>query len=115
MFRGAQPASLVLVLSFLTEAVCTQFGFAPPQTPPPGQAAQVKPPVVATGMVLGSVVDSSGSPVSGAIVTLNSQRVLTNDEGRFLITDLPKGNYSVLANKPGYQAGAYGRTRPNGL
>ena len=105
------------VLCALTVALRAEFGDAqtpPPPPPPPGmQSAQAKPPV-GTGMVLGTVVDSSGSPVAGAVVTIRELRVFTNGEGRFLFTNLAKGNYSVNVAKPGFLPGAYGRTRPNG-
>jgi Carboxypeptidase regulatory-like domain len=41
-------------------------------------------------------------------------RILTGAEGRFVFQNLPKGTFNILAAKPGYSEGAYGRLRPDG-
>jgi hypothetical protein len=88
----------------------------------PGQ--KPTPPAIGTGLVLGQVVDSNGSPVSNALVTFSGQvlgggpnalRVYSNHEGRFAFLDLPAGSFSLSASKSGYSGGAYGRRRSNGL
>jgi hypothetical protein len=40
--------------------------------------------------------------------------VKTDDDGRFVFADLPRGNYAIEASKAGYFDGAYGRRRPDG-
>jgi hypothetical protein len=64
-----------------------------------------------TGNILGTVVDSSGSPISGATVTVISsdrhqvvRSLETDSEGSFVATLLPIGNYSLRAEKPGFKA-----------
>jgi hypothetical protein len=56
--------------------------------------------------------------VAGAIVELSLQgaiiRVMTDSSGRFRVRDLPAGRISLIATRPGWLEGAYGRTRPNG-
>ena len=105
----------------------------------PGRSAQPPPPLVATGLLVGRVVDpASGKGVGGAIVTLNGGpartpipvqpgarpapppppagplQILTDAEGRFAFTSLFRGNYTLTTTKTGYAPGAYGRMRPGG-
>jgi protocatechuate 3,4-dioxygenase beta subunit len=71
-------------------------------------------------LILGRVVDAgSGRPLPGAIVTLlgaglASPRAITNGGGQFVFRRLPKGRFTLLASRPGYVDGAYGRGRPGG-
>jgi hypothetical protein len=79
----------------------------PPLTPAPA------------GLILGRVVDAgTGRPVSGAIVTLQgvpgTPRALTSGSGQFVFRKLPKGRFTLVATKPGYVDGAYGRQQPGG-
>jgi Carboxypeptidase regulatory-like domain len=83
-----------------------------------------------TGLIVGQVVDATtGRPIAGAIVTIGgvqsapatgqtvrygNQRVLTTPEGRFLFRDIPRGNVTLSAIKPGYVPGEVGRRRPDG-
>ena len=73
-----------------------------------------------TGLIVGQVVDAAGGkPVSGAIVSIGgaaraAPRILTGSSGRFVFRDLPPGNFTITAAKPGYAPGAYGRRRPSG-
>src|SRR5579862_29101 len=115
---------------------------APPPPPPPGsvltptgqdpqssQAAQPTP----TGLVLGQVVDAAtGRPVPSAIVTLlgrppaappgpspiqvavDTNRAMTNSEGRFVFRAVANGSFGLTATAPGYMSGSYGQTRPQG-
>lgn len=95
------------------------------------QAGQAPPNPRATGLLAGRVLDSAGAPVEGAIVTVRpdaigappalpptsgrSTPVRTNAEGRFVFTEVPAGSYNLQVSKPGWLAGAFGRTRPEGL
>ena len=80
------------------------------------------PPGPRTGMILGQVVDSAGTPVSEAIVQLTMPkyasspaaprgRVMADAEGRFFFSDLPAGEYYLQARKDGYAPGEYGQRR----
>jgi hypothetical protein len=94
-------------------------------TPTP-QAA----PEVTTGIILGRTVDgSTGKAVGGALVTLTlaappqlpgspaspaspsrqPARVISDGEGRFVFSGLPKGVFTFVATKPGYPATGLGR------
>jgi hypothetical protein len=78
-------------------------------------SAQTPAPPRPGGLVMGVVVDSlTDKPVPAAIVTIGTNRVRTDDEGRFVVADLPRGNYAIEASKAGYFDGAYGRRRPEG-
>ncbi len=64
---------------------------------------------------MGVVVDSvTAKPVPSAVISIGSAKVMSDDEGRFVFTDLSKGVYAIDAAKPGYFDGAYGRQRPEG-
>jgi hypothetical protein len=60
------------------------------------------------GGIQGTVTDSSGAAVVGAAITVKSadtglvRTVATNDEGDFLVSELPLGAYSVTASKSGF-------------
>jgi hypothetical protein len=59
--------------------------------------------------VLGTVRDIGGEPVAGATVTLTSRRtgisrtVVTDERGRFLVSDLPTGEYVVIVGMAGFK------------
>lgn len=95
-----------------------------------GQAPVQERPAPADASILGQVVDASGAPVAGAVVTLSGglaqislttsaareleggpHRVLADAEGRFVFSGLAAGSYSLTATKSGYLPGAYGRRR----
>src|SRR5262245_49669142 len=82
-----------------------------------------------TGLVVGQVVDGmTGEPVAGATVAFGLgpgagstdsspivPRILTGSTGRFVFRNLPPGSFNVVATKPGYVPGAYGRVRPESV
>ena len=65
----------------------------------------------ATGMVTGVVNDASERPLAGVAVRLESSdaqviaRTSTDEEGRFVFTDVPAGAYTVFAEREGYDTG----------
>src|SRR4051812_5729205 len=67
------------------------------------------PAQVTTGTIAGSVVDSTGSAVAGATVTLISEataatRTLNSDaEGNFVFSAIKPGIYSVTAESAGFK------------
>jgi protocatechuate 3,4-dioxygenase beta subunit len=109
-------AALVLTLATaLTASLPAQSvptsgdGTTPPNTPPRG-----------TGLIAGRVVEGTSSrPVAGAIVTLGTSRnavgqyaVMADDQGRFVVRDLPKGAFTIRAYRTGYIDGAFGKGDP---
>jgi hypothetical protein len=76
------------------------------------------PPPTGTGLVMGRVVEAdSNRPVSGAIIYASSSTprptgfdpVMTDDQGRFVVRDLPAGSISLRSVKAGYVEGAYSK------
>lgn len=63
----------------------------------------------ATGAITGTVTDPLGAVVRGATVTAKSQSIdqvfeaTTDDNGRFLIRNIPAGIYEVRASSPGFK------------
>ena len=64
---------------------------------------------VTTGTVLGTVQDATGAVLPGTEVTVThldtsiSRTVISDDEGRYQLTNLNLGNYEVAASLPGFQ------------
>jgi hypothetical protein len=110
----------------------------PPQNPP-GTSVQTDAatPGSGLGLLMGTVVDPlTDQPVPGSLVMLGggitpmgsaispqffqetlssgNRLVLTDGQGRFMFSDLPKGTYTISVSKAGYTNGAYGRRRPLG-
>src|SRR5262245_36719665 len=62
----------------------------------------------ATGSIVGTIVDSSGSVVPKAAITLTNTGTLitkqttSNQVGNYLLSDLPVGNYELRAEAPGF-------------
>ena len=89
-----------------------------PQNPPPRDAAAK--PRVGTSSISGVVVtmDATATPVRRARVTVRSEAygngwsATTDDEGRFMIRDLPADRYTVQATKAAWLGASYGATRP---
>ena len=74
---------------------------------------------IGTGLILGRVLEAdSRTPVAGAVVYLSlttgaaATSVMTDEQGRFVFTDLPQGTYFLRSSRPGYVAGAYAKRLP---
>ena len=73
-----------------------------------------------TGIIAGRLVadDANGQPIRRARVTANStdravgRTTTTDDDGRFVFTELPGGRYLLQASKAAYVTTAYGATKP---
>ena len=79
----------------------------------------VKPSATGAGAIGGVVVaDENGRPVRRALIQLNNAEtrltasVVTDDQGRFVIGDLPAGRYALTASKSGWLSTYYGAKRP---
>src|SRR4051812_26564326 len=115
---------VVRILCVTTTLIVTLGAFDAPRQNPAGVAAgQAAQPATGTGLLMGTVVDSlNDQPVSGSLVMLGAGisitstslinptftqdtlatgnvMVLTDAQGRFVFTDLPKGTYSISASK----------------
>ena len=67
----------------------------------PRSAAQTRP---AVGMIEGVVTDTSLAPLANVTVSIlgSSVRVVTGDNGRFRIADVPVGQVTLLARRIGF-------------
>jgi len=72
---------------------------------------------VGTGSISGAVTDSSDAVLASANVTVTNTEtgvvtsVITNDEGRYIVPDLPVGNYEVRAEKSRFQTQVFKEVR----
>jgi hypothetical protein len=56
-----------------------------------------------TGTISGTVSDKdTGNPVAGATVSANAYSSTTNSEGKYVLSNIPVGSYTVTASKSGY-------------
>lgn len=75
---------------------------------PSGGAALVRRPthiVLQTGTIAGSVTDSAnGQGIAGVTISVEntSFRVVTSDNGRYRVTNVPPGTYTVTARRIGF-------------
>src|SRR5580692_7064717 len=66
-----------------------------------------------TGTVAGTVVDPSGAAIAAATVTLTDKStniprtVSTNENGRFILVDIPAGTYDVSVSKQGFRVSKF--------
>jgi len=72
-----------------------------------------------TSVLAGAVMadDGSGQSVRRARVRIRAaglpdRMLLSDDDGRFLFSDLPAGTYAITADKPGWITGYYGSAEP---
>ena len=98
----------------------------PPPPPPPPLAVQVGPgrdvPLkTGTATIRGRVLaDGSNAPVSRVDIRIGSaespagKTATTDANGRYELTGLPAGKFTLSASKPNYVRVAYGQTRPQG-
>jgi len=91
----------------------------PDQTPPAQVRDRPLADPVGTGSISGVVLeDGSNRPVRRARVSARTPEMrsdmlaTSDDEGRFIITGLAPGPYSVVVTKPAYLTGFHGGTRP---
>lgn len=88
---------------------------------PGAQQPALPAPAPATAAISGTVTDGvSGRPLAGTIVSLRAPstgtplarivRAVTDEQGRFVLRDLPAGEgYTIEATRLGYANGAYGQ------
>src|SRR5262249_57902090 len=94
----------------------------PPPPPPPAQPPRDTPMKTGTASVRGRVVaEGTNVPVPRVEIRVSTSEnpagktAETDANGRYEVTGLAAGRYTVAASKPRYIRTAYGQTRPNGL
>ena len=113
MTPGCVRATAALVLIGLA-------GAASQAQAPQRRDASGQPVVVpsGSGRLGGTVHDTSNAPVPRATVTIVgdmqlSRSLVTDEAGRFFFDNLPRGRFTVTAEKGAYPSMSYGATRPN--
>jgi len=101
-FLGKFFCFIILMLA-LASAVLAQDA---PAAPPPAPAEQA-PAAQGTGAIMGTVHDSTGGIVVGAVVTATDaqgvkQTGTSNEQGEYRIPGLAPGPYSVTVEAPGF-------------
>ena len=56
------------------------------------------------GSISGTVIDEHGEPVSGAMVQVAGQSVITDENGKYSVAEAPAGKHQVAASKSGVGA-----------
>src|SRR5436853_7436606 len=63
----------------------------------------------ATAVISGTVLDPSGAAIAGASITVRNvgtaftRTVLSDDQGRYVVPELPIGDYELQASLSGFQ------------
>jgi hypothetical protein len=89
------------------------------------QAPPARPMASGTGMISGRIVDAAtGAPIAGAQLYLHqtrgdllpprSEQKDSGLDGTFVFSDLPAGEFEILASAAGYLEGALGKRRADG-
>ena len=64
---------------------------------------------IANGRVAGTILDSNGAVIPGAVITINDAKsnkvseVKSADDGRFLLSNVAPGVYKFVVTAPGYK------------
>jgi protocatechuate 3,4-dioxygenase beta subunit len=115
---------LILASGLFALVVCGVFAQQPlPQPPGRGQSARPErdvqqQPQTATASISGRVLAAdSGRPAKRASVLASgggrqARGATTDDQGRFRVTGLPAGTYTVTASKSGFVDAIFGQRRP---
>lgn len=106
----AMGACAVLVWSAVAVAALGQV--------PVRDAGQPVPVPKGSARIAGTVKDQTGAPVRRATVTISGdmrldRMTVTDEEGRFALTDLPSGRFTITAKKAGYPQVSHGAKRPH--
>lgn len=82
----------------------------------PGARGAINPGLQAAATAAAFASAQGGSPSAMALPGRGGpgNRLLTDEQGRFVFHDLPAGSFPVQVSAPGYVAGAFGQSRPNG-
>ena len=96
------------------QAPAPQIVGAQQRTPPRDASAEKK----GTGIVRGKIVNAEGRPLRRVQLRLSGEAVpegrtaSTNGLGRFEISELPAGRYTLNASRAGYLGLSFGQSRP---
>ncbi len=110
----AAAAALTLTAHGAAQTAAPQIPGGQQRTPPRDAAAEKK----GTAVVRGKIVNSEGRPLRRVQLRLSGEAIpegrtaSTNGQGRFEITELPAGRYTLNASRAGYLGLSFGQSRP---
>jgi hypothetical protein len=113
---GIGGVAVAIFLAGAATAVTPILGAQTPVRDGPAASAQARGTSAVAGIVLSA--EAVPQPLSRAIVTIagpgliSARSAITDETGRFAVTGLPAGAYTVTGRKAAFIDGAYGATRP---
>src|SRR5262245_65691148 len=114
--------SAVSVWILLVASIARAQVPAPPPPPPPPPTARDAPLKQGTATIRGRVVaEGSGTPISRVQVRLNTpdstagKSAVTDRNGRYELTELPAGKFTLSASKANYVGVSYVQDRKRGV
>jgi hypothetical protein len=105
---------LTLAANGAAQTATPQIVGAQQRTPPRDATVEKK----GTAIVRGKIVNAEGRPLRRVQLRLSGEAIpegrtaSTNGQGRFEITELPAGRYTLNASRAGYLGLSYGQSRP---
>lgn len=118
-FADEVPAAAAMPHGPFAEELTEPVAASTAQVPRTPAAQRPKVTVVLTGVV--TTDDNPGRPLRHAIVTVTAaelpspRQAVTDDDGKFVLADLPPGRYAIVVEKPGYVKTFHGNKRPGGM
>lgn len=108
--------AFVVLLATLTTAA----GQQPPsvRTQQPARDRQAVQDPVGTGVIRGKVTNADGRPLRRVQISVSGEPLTqpkttsTDSQGRFELTALPAGRFTLAASRPGYLSLRFGQSRP---
>lgn len=120
MRRGLILLAVVVALSVLLSPGLGAQALTPGQPAPPPRMMAGQQPPKGTAVLKGTVVAAdTGAPIRRVLVRAMSNEIqdvkaaTTDEQGRFEITELVGGRYTLTAQKAGYVTLSYGQRRPS--
>jgi len=110
----AAAIALTLAANGVAQTATPQTFGAQQRTPPRDATVEKK----GTAIVRGKIVNAEGRPLRRVQLRLSGEAIpegrtaSTNGLGRFEITELPAGRYTLSASRAGYLGLSYGQARP---
>ena len=109
--------AFVVLLSLMTAAAGQQPPSSARAQLPARDRASTQDPA-GTAIIRGTILNSDGRPLRRAQISLSGEPLQqakttsTDSQGRYELTGLPPGRFTLTATRPGYLSLSYGQSRP---